>query len=484
MESKVKIRTTLEPMYRSVDMKGRIVDCNDKYAEVLGYIKDEIIGSAIFDHTPKDRAEEIRTIFENWKAKKPIHNRRFWLQTKTGKTIEVMITVSDMLGKDGRVIRSNTTLLDYKEVCRLQDKVMLSKYESLYEESPDMYRTVNVNGVIIDCNKSYHQRMGYTKEEVIGHNLVDHTADKSVSDMLINMARWRTTGTSPPIEAWMKRKDGSEFHTRIVPTNLYDDDGALIGRNVVIQDRSEIDEQKAIIEERKRIAQMKDEFLTGITHELKTPLTPIIGFSQALAKPGMLGDMNPKQINAINTVLRNAQHLKQLVSDLLDVHKLELGKMKFTIQEFDLEELINGVRSSVQNSANEKSIKLVFQVNATGKIVGDQLRLAEVLTNLLYNALDFTPTDTGRVVVKVDRDEKSWVFSVSDNGVGIPKNKQSHLFKKFYQVSTSVTRRYGGTGLGLSICKGLVEGMGGSIRVKSDEGVGSTFTFNMPVREV
>lgn len=478
-EKRMTIRTTLEPMFRLVDLDGTIIDCNYKYARMLGYVKDEIVGMSIFDHTPGDKRDVIHDIFENWKNRIPVNNRRFPLLTKSGKVFDVLITVEDVLGVDGKLARSRTTLLDYEEVNQLQDLVKLSKYESLYENSPDMYRTVNVEGVIVDCNPAYAKKLGYTKAEVIGRNLAEHTADRAVSAMLINMAKWRIDGVCKPVEVWMKKKDNTEFPALVTPTNLFDEDGALLGRNVVIQDLTKMQETKNLLDERKQIDKMKDEFLTGITHELKTPLTPIIGFSQALARPGMLGNLNEKQTKAIKTVLSNAVHLRQLVTDLLSIHKLELGRMKFDFKESDIEEMMENVLTTMSYAAEEKEIELITKVLVKGKIMCDHTRIEEIINNLIYNAVDFTPVKTGKIIVTAERDGRYIKFSVQDNGVGIPKEKQSQLFTKFYQVETAITRRHGGTGLGLSICRGLAEGMGGTIGVKSRKGKGSTFYFTV-----
>ena len=478
-EDRLTVRATLKPMYQTTDLKGVIIDCNDKYARVLGYTKDEVIGTSILDHAPVEHRNIIQNIFANWKKRIPVNNHKFSLLTKDGKIFEVLITVEDVIGADGKPTRSRTTMLDYEEVHQFQELVKLSKYESLYENSPEMYRTVNVDGIIVDCNRAYEAKMGYTKHEIIGRNLTDHTADRSVSDMLINMAQWRISGTCKPVESWMKKNDNTEFPVMISPTNLFDEDGALLGRNVVIQDLTKMKETKEMLDQHKQIDKMKDEFLTGITHELKTPLTPIIGFSQALAKPGMLGDMNEKQIKAVNTILNNAVHLRHLVTDLLSTHKLELGRMKFDFKEFDITEMMEDIKTTMTYATDEKWIKLNMQVLEEGRVIGDRSRIEEIINNLIYNAVDFTPSDTGEITVTVKRNGKFLWFSVADNGVGISKKKQVKLFDKFYQADPTVTRRHGGTGLGLSICKGLVGSMGGTIGVKSTEGKGSTFYFTI-----
>ena len=165
---RVVVRKTLEPMLRSVDLEGRIIDCNDKYARMLGYMRDEIVGMSIFEHTPKESHNTLRTMFEQWKRHESINNHRFPLLTRHGKVFDVLITVGDVTDSKGKLVRSRTILLDYSEVSQMQELVKVSKYESLYEYSPEMYRTVNVGGVIIDSNTAYVEKMGYTKQEIIG----------------------------------------------------------------------------------------------------------------------------------------------------------------------------------------------------------------------------------------------------------------------------------------------------------------------------
>ena len=142
----------------------------------------------------------------------------------------------------------------------------------------------------------------------------------------------------------MKKKDGTEFPVHLTPTNLIDGDGTLLGRNVVIQDLTKMNKAKNMLDQRRQIDKMKDEFLTSITHELKTPLTPIIGFSQALDRPGMLGDLNEKQTKAVKSIRNNAVHLKRLVTDLLSTHKLELGRMSFDFKEFNVEDMMEDIK--------------------------------------------------------------------------------------------------------------------------------------------
>ena len=187
-----------------------------------------------------------------------------------------------------------------------------------------------------------------------------------------------------------------------------------------------------------------------------------------------------------NTILSNATMLKKLIGDLLDAHKLELGKMRFALKDMSVNDLMAVTDKSFQLTAQEKGVTIQCMCTV-GKeeirMVSDNDRVKQVITNLTYNAIDFVPKDTGRITITAERKDSDVVFSVKDNGIGIPPEKQKQLFAKFYQADTSHSRKHGGTGLGLSICKGIVESLGGEINVESAEGEGSNFYFVLPMEK-
>jgi signal transduction histidine kinase len=228
----------------------------------------------------------------------------------------------------------------------------------------------------------------------------------------------------------------------------------------------------------------KEEFSAMITHELKTPLVPVIGYSELLLD-GTLGQLNEKQRETIQVMHTSAVSLSRLISDLLDVRKLELGKMKFEMQEVNPRELIENCMNVLKTFAESKKVTLNSMDSKANEgliLRCDSKRINQVLGNLVNNAIKFVAPNTGKVEVSVRKNEKSgeMVFAIKDNGVGIPKDKQQKIFKKFYQADTSNTRNAGGTGLGLAICKAIVEAHNGKIWFESAPGVGTTFYFSLP----
>ena len=470
----------LHEMYREINVDGIITNCNNVYAERLGYTKDEVIGKSLFDHIPEDQKELMKNSFQAWQKTGIVKRRKIAMQRKDGTSFEVLLNSTSVFDENGKLVGSKAILKDISDLTDMQTRIRKIEYESLYQGSPDMYRTVNTEGIIVDCNKSYADKLGYTKEEIVGSNLLQHTAEQSVVVMMDNMKNWAKSGFINTTEIWMKKKDGSSFPALLTPTNLFDESGKLVGRNVVIKDISELHQTKKLVKELEDVDRLKEEFLSMITHELKSPLTPIIGFCQVLRKPNMLGPLNAKQLDAVETILSNATRLKKLIGDLLDAQKLDLGKMKFENLEIKVEEMLERIASSFRYTLKEKNIEFVNHNTEKIIVKSDRDRIEQVLTNLIYNAIDFVPKQTGRIEINASTQGDSVLFSVADNGVGIPLEKQENLFQKFYQANTSHDRRHGGSGLGLSICKGIVEGLGGKIWVKSKEGMGSTFYFTIP----
>ena len=233
-------------------------------------------------------------------------------------------------------------------------------------------------------------------------------------------------------------------------------------------------------EELKAAQKDKEEFTAMISHELKTPLTPIIIWSDALKEPGLLGKLNKEQINAVDKITTSANHLTVLIADMFDVYKLDLDKLKFSLENIEVDDLMKEIFDEYDILNKNKEIDFINSSLELVTIKSDKRRLVQILKNLINNSLDFIPKEKGRIEINAEDKGRMVLFSVKDNGTGITKEKQKDLFKKFYQLDKSITREHGGTGLGLAVCKGLVEGLGGKIWVESEIGKGSTFFFDLP----
>jgi len=234
-----------------------------------------------------------------------------------------------------------------------------------------------------------------------------------------------------------------------------------------------------MIDQVNQLEKQKEEFSSMVTHELKTPLTPIIGWCDTLQNPKLLGAINEKQVKAIEAIKRNAKRLQLMIGDVLDAQKLDLDRMRFDYKDISVNEFMENLHSNLQNVMEPKQIEYINNTKGELKIQGDKNRLEQVFSNLILNAVDFVPQENGRIEISAEDNGEFILFHVKDNGMGIPKDKQKDLFKKFYQVDTSHAREHGGTGLGLAVSKGIIEGLGGKISVESDEGKGSDFQFTV-----
>ena len=225
----------------------------------------------------------------------------------------------------------------------------------------------------------------------------------------------------------------------------------------------------------------KSEFLANMSHELRTPLNAIIGFSEVLLER-MFGDLNDKQQEYLEDVLSSGRHLLSLINDILDLSKIEAGRMELELGPFDVPLALDNALTLVKERAARHGIGVTLEVGpGVGSLVGDERKFKQVLLNLLSNAVKFTP-EGGRVVVRAERAEGMTEISVADTGIGIAAADQEAIFEEFRQVGTDYARKREGTGLGLALARRFVELHGGRIWVKSAVGQGSTFTFTLPER--
>ncbi|GEM_PF-1468522 len=449
------------------------------------------------------------------------------MQVATNDEIGQLATQFDMMRQN--IKRSNEILVARTMALEKANQLHSAaeqKFRNLYEGSADLYRTINVDGIILDCNTSYAEHLGYSKQELIGTSIFDTTAKESLDAMQESFETWKRTGHVTNREIWLKRKDGTTFPALISATSLFDEHGKLVGSNTVIKDISEIysirkelenanrelkhneqelkellrsfelqnmsldkanlelkrkeEELEKANEELMKIDKLKDEFTSMVAHELKTPLVPIRGYCE-LFLDGTIGHLSAQEKEKIQIIYNNALRLSELISDFLDIQQLELGRMKFEKCETSARDLIDNCIKGFKCIAEEKHIKLQVVSGSDLKLNCDPNRLLQVLNNLVSNAIKFAPEKEGKIEVCARRQNGSMLFSIKDNGIGIPKEKKQNLFRKFYQIDSSLSRKASGAGLGLAISKEIVEAHKGKIWVESEEGKGSTFYFSIPV---
>jgi len=254
----------------------------------------------------------------------------------------------------------------------------------------------------------------------------------------------------------------------------------------------ELDDQKRLLSEKNRTlehlyealeaaSRHKSEFLANMSHELRTPLNAIIGFSEVLLER-MFGEVNAKQVEYLEDILSSGRHLLSLINEILDLSKVEAGRMELEIAVFDLPQALESALTLVRERATRRGLTLDLSLDERlGTFVGDERKIRQVVLNLLSNAVKFTP-EGGRVGVAATLADGAVQIAVTDTGIGIAPEDQEAIFEEFRQVGGDYSQKREGTGLGLTLAKKFVELHGGTIWVKSEVGRGSTFTFTLPVR--
>ena len=377
------------------------------------------------------------------------------------------------------------------EIVKIQNHLLKSeeRYKNLYHLSPDAIVVFDKSGTITSYNESFVRLFGYSLGELNGKSIFAIVSDNHLDLAHSYFDEIQKIGTMENKENWLKKKDGTIFPSLFSVSTMYDDRIEYI---CIIKDISEIhnmqeklkDASNTIqeqLDKLKDVNKTKDEFSAMVTHELKTPLMPIMWHCNLLKKD-MAGVLNAEQLESIESIEKNAKQLELLISDIMDARKLDLNKMKFNFESISLDEFFSNLDHAYKIALVDKGISFNTRYPSGVTIYTDKTRLRQVFDNLIGNSIKFVPQDTGIIEIVAERKENELIISIKDNGQGIPLEKQKELFQKFYQVDTSERRKSSGTGLGLAISKGIMEGLGGSIRLESDGKTGTTIHLSLPLR--
>jgi two-component system sensor histidine kinase/response regulator len=369
---------------------------------------------------------------------------------------------------------------EIKERKRIQTE--LNKLSRAVEQSPAVVVITDKEGTITYVNPRFTEVTGYSFEEAVGRNPRILKSEKTLPSLYKELWETVTAGNIWRGEMINRIKSGEEIWESVSISPILSDTNEITHFVAVKEEITERKRMEQEIVEAKEKAEeatrAKSDFLANMSHEIRTPMNAIIGMSHLALKTGL----TPKQHDYISKVQSSSNALLGIINDILDFSKIEAGKLDMESTRFQLEDVLNNLANLIGIKAGEKGLELLFNVDkeAPTALVGDPLRLGQILINLANNAVKFT--ETGEIIVSVSPVEKdestvTMQFSVQDSGIGLTEEQRDKLFQAFAQADTSTTRKYGGTGLGLTISKKLCEMMGGEIRVDSVPGEGSTFIF-------
>ncbi|HRZ99686.1 MAG TPA: PAS domain S-box protein [Candidatus Paceibacterota bacterium] len=489
-DSEKRIRRILETSNEGfwlIDNGAVTLEVNDAMCHILGRPRDQIIGRAIFDFTD----EENTRIFKENIARRAKGDKGAYdvsLLRPDGSLVPCRVNATPLLDEHGVKYGSFAMFTDITEQKRAESELAyrLAFQRALIETIPYPMFVKDSDARFVGCNKAYEREFNTNSDLLKGKTILDldyipdadrqkfHTEDLAVIreagrrsyELPIQYADGQTHTTLYSVDGF-KLSDGKP--------------GGLIGLLVDISDQKRVAEELRVAKAKAEEAtEMKSMFLANMSHEIRTPMNAIIGLSHLALKT----QLTPKQRDYVSKVHNAGTSLLSVINDILDFSKIEAGKLDIETIDFRLDEVISSVTTLTAQKAHDKGLE--FLAHASPDIpeflLGDPLRLGQVLTNFVNNAVKFT--EHGEIRLNIDLLERTGEkvqlkFSVRDTGIGMTREQSAKLFQPFTQADMSTTRKHGGTGLGLTICRRLVELMGGRVWLESEAGVGSAFFFTV-----
>src|ERR1700729_3400808 len=486
-----------------LDPDGVVLTWNAGAERFKGYRAHEIIGQHFSRFYPPEALERGLPAHELEVAKATgVFEDEGWRVRKDGSLFWANVVITAVRNSHGellgfaKVTRDLTQRRAHEEDLRRSEERLRLLVEGVADYAIFM---LDPNGRVATWNVGAERIKGYTASDIIGqHFSIFYPEDARASGWPEHELQEASEKGSFVDNGWRVRKDGTTFWANVTITALRDDAGQLLGYAKLTRDLTEtkrieamelanqqreemLDAERNARMSAQRATRIKDEFLATLSHELRTPLSAILGWTQVL-----LREDTPKgpdeQKRAVEVIDRNARAQIQLIDDLLDLSRIMTGKIRLDLQQVSFASIVEAAVDSAMPAASAKNIRLPAIYGASRDIVSaDGARLQQVVWNLLTNAIKFTPKG-GQVQVLLQRVNSHLELSVSDTGVGIPESYLPHVFNRFSQKDSSISRAFGGLGLGLAICKQLVELHGGSIRAASlGEGRGATFSVQLPL---
>ncbi|MCC9136962.1 PAS domain S-box protein [Pontibacter silvestris] len=462
---------------------GTYVYLSSAVKELFGYSQSELIGTSPYDIT---HPEDVQNIHE-LRREKVLRNKENFItqhrkRRKDGSYIWVETNIRPIVGDKGQVVKLQSSTRDITQRRRANEALLISekKYKDLIKYSQAYILSHDMKGNILSVNPFSIKNLAYTEQEIIGKALkaflpveqkasidsyLDYLQEHVSFDGVFSVLDKDQQARFLHFYCYKVEESGAEPYVIAIGHDLTE--------RLLMEE--ELKQAKEAAEESTRV---KENFLANMSHEIRTPLNGILGMAALLGKTSL----DEMQQNYLKIIKSSSDNLLVVINDILDIAKIEAGKLDIEHIPFNISETITAAFTTLMYKAEEKEIAYVLEplpfVHST--VLGDPYRLQQVLLNLLNNALKFTDDGTVRLSATIIEDTHEAVtveFSVSDTGIGIPEGKQQAVFEGFTQAYSSITRKYGGTGLGLNICKNLVELQGGNIWVDSQEGMGSAFRF-------
>jgi PAS domain S-box-containing protein len=457
-----------------IDLDGRFVDVNEEFTRLTECSREEIIGAISPGGANNGYAGMGSEYIELLRTTGQVRNFEVAIRSKSG--VEIPVLRSGVVVKLGGALRVVTVSRDITKLKEQERKLQSSEamLREIFDSSVDnIALTALSDGIIIDVNNEMVRTLGLAKNEIVGKRFSELNVWTSSERHVLFLETLRKHREVRNFETTFRTASGSTFPALISAVVL-----ELGGRECVLSISRDITDLEAARQKAEAASRAKTEFLSSMSHEIRTPMNAILGMADLIGE----SDLGPEQRRYLDTIISNGNALLALINSILDLARVESGRLSLEAVAFDVVELTEKVADTLAVRAHEKGIELAvrFGSGLPPMLVGDPLRLRQVLTNLIGNAIKFTRR--GEVVIEVAlnpgrSNPPSLLFSVRDTGIGIARDALPRIFSAFTQADSSTTRQYGGSGLGLTIVERLVGLMGGRVWVESELGAGSTFYF-------
>jgi PAS domain S-box-containing protein len=483
----------------SKDLDGTVRSWNPAAERLFGFTAAEMIGRSIRTIIPADRQQEEDDVLAQVSAGNVVDHFETQRQAKDGRLVDISLTVSPIRDDaTGQIIGASKIARDVGDQKRALAAAL--HLATLVQSSDDAIVSKDLDGIVQSWNPAAERLFGFSASEMIGTSITRIVPTDRLQEEDFVLGRVRAGLSVEHFETVRQTKDGRFVDVSLTISPIRDPRGRIIGASKIARD---IREHKRLIDERRsataneeaarreileaqnrrvqEAARLKSEFVANMSHELRTPLNSIVGFAELIAD-ARFGPLPGRYQEFAEVMHTSAQHLLQLINDILDLAKVESGKIDFQPERVDLGQLVAEVTAIIGGLAAKRRIELAVHVDPSlDHVYLDPMRLKQVLYNYLSNAIKFTP-EGGRVALRVraDSDDEQFVVEVEDNGMGIKSDDVHRLFIEFQQLDASTAKKAAGSGLGLALTKRLVEAQGGTVGVRSVFGSGSTFFAILP----
>jgi PAS domain S-box-containing protein len=478
----------------ALDRSGYIVSWNPGAERIIGYKAEEVIGKHFSIFYTEEAKSKVHADFELAAAlEKGSYEEEGWRVRKDGNLFRANVVISALYDEVGKHIGFAIVTRDLSE----REKATADATDSAValETSENAFNlmiaavkdyaifSLSPEGIILSWNVGAERIKGYKAKEAIGkHFSIFYTQEAKERTHPEYELEEAIKNGSYEEEGWRVRKDGQQIWASVTITPIISSRGTLEGFLKVTRDLTERKRYESELERARDEAilanALKSRFVANITHEIRTPLSGVVGLSQLIAEDK---NLDPQTRETSHRIFEASKQLLVILNDLLDFAKLEAGKVDVEHIPYNIANVIDDVVGLSKAQAENKSLSISITIDPEVPhiFVGDPNKLRQVLNNLVHNAIKFT--ETGGIEVFVEKQPESLFFSVADTGIGIKAEIQEKLFRPFVQAHESTTRLFGGTGLGLSIAQQLIELMGGTIGLVSQPGEGTTIWFTLPI---